>query len=74
MIDAGHGRRRAISLGALLVFLILGFTILISVDWQSGSELHTLLEAAATLLAIIIGVLSLTRHYSDKSNEYLLIG
>lgn len=74
MIDAGHGRRRAISFGALLVFLILGFTSLISVDWQSGSELHTLLEAAATLIAFIVGTLSLTRHYSDKSNKFLLIG
>ena len=42
--------------------------------WKGTSELHTLMELAATMLALTIGVVALIRFYSKKQNTYLFVG
>jgi len=42
-------------------------------SWKGSEQLHTLMEVAATLLALIIGVMALVCFYSKKNNTLLLI-
>jgi PAS domain S-box-containing protein len=44
------------------------------IHWQGGVQLHTLMEAAATLLALAVGKLALVRFYSRKDNTFLFVG
>jgi len=59
---------------ALVVVLILGNLIFRNIHWQSTARTHTFFEAAATFLALFVGVLALVRYYSKKSFVFLLIG
>jgi len=43
-------------------------------DWKGTAQLHTLMELAATMLALIIGVVAMIRYYSKKQNTYLFVG
>jgi signal transduction histidine kinase/CheY-like chemotaxis protein len=56
------------------VVLLLGAFLLRGAQWQGSSELHTLLETIATVLALFTGAMALVRYYSKKDAEYLLIG
>jgi signal transduction histidine kinase len=40
----------------------------------SGPQLHTVLEAIATALALFLGILALVRFYSKKNNVFLFLG
>ena len=42
--------------------------------WHGSGQLHTLMEVAATLLALIVGAMALVRFYSKKNNTFLFIG
>ncbi|MBT3790791.1 MAG: hypothetical protein HN725_14560 [Alphaproteobacteria bacterium] len=42
--------------------------------WRSGSQLHTIMETMATLVALIVGCLALFRYYSQKELAILFIG
>jgi len=42
--------------------------------WQGSIQLHTLMEAIATILAMFIGVLSLLRFYSKGGTDFLVLG
>lgn len=42
--------------------------------WKGTAQLHTLMELAATMLAMIIGVVAMIRFYSKKQNAYLFVG
>ena len=54
--------------------LVLGFLMVRGSTWQSGAQLHTVMEALATLLALIVGGMALARFYSRKSNALLFVG
>lgn len=54
--------------------LTLLFLLLRGSGWQGTAMLHTVMEAVATLLAALIGVLALVRYYSRKNSVILLIG
>ena len=43
-------------------------------SWKGTPQLHTLMELAATMLALVVGVVALIRYYSKKQNTYLFIG
>ena len=60
----------------ILVFitLFLGYVLLREIKWQGSTQLHTLMETIATLLAFIIGIMALVRFYSKKDHTFLLIG
>ena len=57
-----------------IVVLCVCYSFSRSLNWQSGPQLHTVLEVSATMLAGVIGVLALVRHYSRSSARFLLLG
>jgi signal transduction histidine kinase len=65
-------RRRAIY-GATFALLFLAYPFLRRSTWQGSAQLHTLIELATTLLALIVGILALARFYSKKDNTFLFI-
>ena len=66
--------RRQAGYAATFASLFVGFYLLRDSTWRGNIELHTLMETAATLLALNIGILALIRFYSQKDNTFLFIG
>jgi signal transduction histidine kinase/DNA-binding response OmpR family regulator len=64
----------------VLVYILVSVTLLLSDvalfrnKWRSTAELHTLLEATATQMALITGAMALVRYYTKKSSAFLLLG
>ncbi len=58
----------------LFVVLLLGYAVLRDSEWQGSTQLHTVMEVAATLLAAVVGVMALLRFYSKRENTFLFIG
>lgn len=54
--------------------LAIGYAMMRGSDWQGSAQLHTLMEGIATLLALMVGVMSLVRFYSKQNNTFLFIG
>ncbi|MBL4580483.1 MAG: hypothetical protein JKY29_01580 [Gammaproteobacteria bacterium] len=54
--------------------LLTGYVLLRGNTWQGSEQLHTTMEALATSLALIVGVLSLVRYYTRKNNLFLFVG
>ena len=68
------GDRRLLSYVGI-AFLLLGAMIVLQrFEYTAGSELHTILEALSTALALVVGSLALVRYYSRRRTTYLLIG
>ena len=65
--------RRFTYLG-LFVALFLSYLVLRDSSWRSSAQLHTLIEEAATFLALFVGVIALVRFYTKKINIFLFIG
>ncbi len=60
---------------AVVVSLIALFAFLEFIPAStSSSGTHTVVEAIATTLALIVGIVGLVRYYSDRQNQILLIG
>jgi len=67
-----HSRTWIYTLSASALFAI---AILFQESGYRGStQLHTIMEVIATLLALIVGIVALVRYYSKKDNMYLFIG
>lgn len=66
-------RRKLTYLVSFLV-LFLGGLALQDSTWQGSMQLHTLMEAIATVLALNVGILALVRFYSKKDNTFLFVG
>ena len=66
--------RRATTYWAIGVGLILFYVVLRGSTWQGSAHLHTIMEAVATNLALMVGVMALVRYYSKKNNTFLFIG
>jgi signal transduction histidine kinase/CheY-like chemotaxis protein len=58
----------------LIVVLLTGAFVVGRMTWKSNSEMHTLLEAVATVLLLISGAMSLVRYYTKKTSAFLLLG
>jgi hypothetical protein len=54
--------------------LTLAYGLLRGSTWRGGADLHTHMEAAATMLALAVGVMALVRFYAKKDNTFLFIG
>ncbi|MCU0981257.1 MAG: methyl-accepting chemotaxis protein, partial [Pirellulaceae bacterium] len=54
--------------------LCVGYLLLRTSSWHGSAELHTLMEVAATLLALLVGAMALVRFYSRKTNLFLFVG
>jgi len=69
-----QARRRARTYILLGAALVVGFFVLRTTSWQGSTELHTLMESVASLLALIVGALAMVRFYTKKNNTFLFIG
>ncbi len=61
----------------LIVTAVVGVLVgagLQAIDWEGSRELHSVLEAVATVLAFVVGVLSLVRFYANGSVIHLGVG
>ena len=58
----------------LVIATIIIYPLLSDSHWIGSTNLHTSMEAIATLLALVTGVFALIRYYSLKSNLYLIVG
>lgn len=63
----------AVFLGLFLGYLVCRNTPFF-IAWRSSSHLHTILEVIATFLAMMVGVMALTRFYVKKTTLFLFIG
>lgn len=67
-------RSRAITYGAIGVLLLGGYAVLSGSNWRGAVELHTLMEAVATVMAGFVGAVALLRHYAQPNTTIFLIG
>ncbi|MCC3860175.1 ATP-binding protein [Pseudemcibacter aquimaris] len=64
----------------MITYLIVGigfslfYVALRGNPWMGNSELHVIMEVAATLLAFFVGTLALVTYYSKKNSTILFIG
>ena len=61
------------------LFVITVLTIVCSLgslrlDWTGNEELHTVMESVATILAFVVGALTLVRYYANGSVLHLWVG
>jgi len=69
-----HGQKRGWGYGFTTVVLLLGGFLLYRARWEGNAEIHTLLEAVATLLALVTGAMALVRYYAKKNSTFLILG
>ena len=50
------------------IVLSISYIFLRDLNWRGSEQLHTLMEVAATLLALMVGAMALVRFYSKKNN------
>lgn len=67
-------RRRMAAYCIVGLGLVLGYATMRGSTWTGSAQLHTVMEAVATLLAVIIGAMALVRFYAKKNNTFLFIG
>ena len=65
---------RVLTYIVLFVGLCLAYFFLRGSSWQGSTQLHTLMETVAFLLALMVGVMALSRFYARKNNTFLFIG
>ncbi len=70
-VRARQTQQRTMAYVGLFVALFLGYLLLRHSTWVGTKELHTLMELTATLLALMVGAVSLVRFYTKKSNTFL---
>jgi signal transduction histidine kinase len=71
---ANPARRRSLAYAALILGLLAARAVLAHATWAGKAEIHTLLETAATVVALTIGAMALVRYYSKKAGDYLILG
>jgi PAS domain S-box-containing protein len=59
----------AVGIGLTLLLVFAPFS-----DWRGSGEFHTVMEAMATLLAVLVGLMALVRYYSRPNSLFLFIG
>src|SRR6266849_4581521 len=73
-LPLGNARRRAWTYVLITVVVLAGGMPIYVAQWQTTAQFHTLLEAVATVLAIVTGVMALVRYYAKKSSAFLILG
>ena len=69
-----HAPDRATVYWIILLVSSGGAILLRASPWNTGVNLHTIMETTATALAFVIGALALVRYYSRKQSTFLFIG
>ncbi|MGY8959607.1 MAG: hypothetical protein ACKVKG_08780 [Alphaproteobacteria bacterium] len=59
-------RQHAATYGFVAIGLVGAYGVLRETPWVSNGQFHTTLEVIATTLALFVGVMALTRYYSQK--------
>ena len=72
--DSGHTRNRLITYVVFFCLLLAVNFIFRDSEWIGSQGLHTIMEPISTVLALFVGVLSLTRFYSRQESRFLMIG
>ncbi len=65
---------RATTFLVVALALTSSYVALRGVAWVGNSQIHTLMETVAAVLAAIVGVMALVRFYSKSDNTILFIG
>ena len=65
---------RMITYAMVFLALTVGYFLLRGSDWVGSTQLHTVMESVASLLALLVGILALVRFYAKKNNTFLFIG
>ncbi len=68
-----QANRRLAVYFAMTAFAIIGAVMLSGTQWQTSAYTHTTVEAAATLLAALIGIIAVTRYCARRNGAVLLI-
>jgi PAS domain S-box-containing protein len=66
--------KRRVAYFATAALLAICDLCLTQINWCGTAAIHTHLEIVSTVLALVVGVLALTRFYSKKENTFLFIG
>ncbi|MDP2958858.1 MAG: response regulator [Longimicrobiales bacterium] len=74
LLGPDRSRERVAFFWVLLLVLLGGTLLLRGTPWRSSPSVHTLMESLATVMAFIVGALSLVRFYSRKQVTFLFIG
>ena len=69
-----RAQSRVINYVLVSLSLFLGYLLLRGSAWQGSTQLHTVMETAASLLALLVGVLAMVRFYTKRNNTFLFIG
>ena len=72
--ESSMSGRRIATYVLLSASLCIGYGLLRGSIWHGSTQLHTLMELAATLLALFVGLVAIVHYYSKKSNTFLFIG
>lgn len=67
-------KKRLLFYALTVATLLGGGLVLHDFEWLGGAQLHTLMELAATLLALFVGAMSLIRFFSQRDSQFLYIG
>lgn len=67
-------RGRVAAYWAVGLGLTLAYGLLRGSTWRGSADLHTHMEAVATVLALVVGVMALVRFYAQKNNTFLFVG
>ena len=67
-------RRRVVAYALIAVALTAGAAAVAMSDGRGGAGVHTLLETAATLLAVIVGAMALVTYYARGERRFLFVG
>ena len=65
---------RVLSYALVFLTLFFGYLLLRGSAWQGSTQLHTVMETVASLLALLVGLLAMVRFYTKKNNTFLFIG
>jgi PAS domain S-box-containing protein len=71
---AAEVRTRVIVYATTAIALVALAILVRTASWRTNADVHALHETAATLLAAVVGILSLVRYYSRKERLFLVIG
>ena len=74
MDENSHTRRRIITYVIVAGGLLLSYVLLRTSSWQGNTQLHTVMEVVATLLALFVGIVALVRFHTRPNNTFLFIG
>ena len=66
--------RRVLTYLGFALALFLGYLFIRNSVWLGSTQLHTVMEAVATLLALFVGLMAIVRFYTKKTSVFLFIG